>query len=104
MLFRSLLPVRLEAERGSPLRKCRIGLDHLAKQRESASASASRAAMMRTPTRFRWASRVCAWVAPVVVGGDAVVALLSLLLLLLWMASTRGKAARKKEGGGIRAK
>jgi len=42
-----------ESEGGSRLRKRRIGLDHLAKQRESTRASASRAAMTRTPTRFR---------------------------------------------------
>ena len=69
--------LRSESGRGSPLRKCRIGLDHLAKQRESTRASASRAAMTRTPTRFRWPSKACVRVAPLVV----VVAAVALLLL-----------------------
>jgi len=72
--------LRVESDRGSPLRKRRSGLDHLAKQRESTRASASRAAMTRMPTRFRWPSKPCVGVVPVVVV-DAVVA----LLLLDWV-------------------
>ena len=68
--------VRSESSgRGSPLRKRRSGLDHLAKQRESTSASANRDAMTRTPTRLVWPSLACVVVVVVV---DAVVVLSSL--------------------------
>jgi hypothetical protein len=60
------------------------------------SASASRDAMTRMPTRFRWASEACAWVLvlPLVVGvGDDVVVTLLLSVVL------RGRSGTIMRGG-----
>jgi len=52
-------------ERGSPLKNCRIGLDHLPKQSQRAMPRTSNTTMTRTPTRLVWV-RTGVWViAPV---------------------------------------
>jgi hypothetical protein len=56
-------------------------------------ASATRDAMTRMPTRFRWASGVCAWLPSVVGVGDGAVVTLLLSVVL------RGRSGTIMRGG-----